>query len=527
MIRTTPWAERAVGFLLLLSVTLPWPSVADAAPDENCAECVVGPVELEVAKRKPHSYLAAFAADPADEHTLVVERLGPSQASALVLLNGRILLHFGQTLSGDKPLSIPVSVRRFNLFYVAIRGAEGGRIRFTLVRNSAVAPHRQACGPRRDFFTHLPIDLTLLSSIFPLGLLSPPSHTLPTHHLYMNTVLGVPGDPGTATVVDVLAPGRAEIVGVVRNSPTDFQIHLQPCREVRTYFEMRSLDRLIEDQLRADAWVYLGGSPEAGPWAQRVSIVVDGGQRIGSGPPPGLINVAWGLIDHREPALPFANPARYDLSLIDLSAFPPEVIAIAPYIMPERLHQFCPADYFAPTLPAYLADGFRALLGRTVPPICGEIEQDEIGSAQGNWFNGPTATDSSETDTTLALVHDNVFPGIPIFSVSEAFCEMLPGGGESCSWIPGRRWFTPASTGFVNRDFADVGPGAIYCFDNLTHATEPDPALEAGRVLIQVLPDPSDARLDRLRVEPIARTVATACGSGPWSFGGGAREFQR
>lgn len=526
----TPWGGRAPALFVLLFVAVasPLPSAADpVAGADPCAECLVGPVELEIERGKPRVSLVAFRADPTDDYTLVVERLSASDASALVLLNGRILLHFGQPLSTDEPVSIPASLWRVNVLYVAIRGEGGGRIRFALVRDSAIPPSRQPCGPARDFFTHLPVDLTLLSSIFPLGTLSPPSHTLPTHHLYMNTVLGLPEDPATATIVDVFAPGRAEIVGVVRNSPTDFQIHLQPCREVRTYFETRSLDRLIEDQLEPDAWVYLAGSPEAGPWAQRTSIVVNGGQRIGNGPTPGAINVAWGLIDYREPPLPFANPARYDLSLIDLSEFPPEVVAIAPYIMPERLHQFCPADYFAPTLPSYLADGFRALLGRSVPPICGEIEQDEPGSAQGSWFTGPTATDASEEDETLALVHDNVFPGIPMFSVSQAFCEALPGGGESCSWIPGRRRFTPAASGFVNRDFDDVAPGAIYCYHNLTHATVADPAAEAGRVLIEVLPSPSDPSTDRLRIEPVARAVAAACGSGPWSFGAGMREFQR
>ena len=514
----TAWRGRAA-FLLLLcaAVTAPSPSAADP----------VGPVDLEIARGKPRVYAAAFRADPTDDYTLVVERLGPAEASALVVLNGHVLLHFGQMLATDEPFSVPVSLWRLNLLFVAIRGADGGRIRFALVRDSAVPPSSQPCGPRRDFFTHLPVDLALLSNIFPLGTLSPPSHTLPTHHLYMNTVLGVPGDPGTATLVDVFAPGRAEVVGVVRNSATDFQIHLQPCREVRTYFEMRSLDRIIEDQLRPDAWVYLAGSPEAGPWAQRTSIVVDGGQRIGNGPASGAINVAWGLIDHREPPLPFANPARYDLSLIDLSEFPPEVVAIAPYIMPERLQQFCPADYFAPALPSYLADGFRALFGRSVPPICGEIEQDEPGTAQGAWFTSPTATDSSEIDSTLALVHDNVFPGIPVFSVSRAFCEPLPGGGESCSWIPGRHTFTPVAAGLVNRDFDDVVPGVIHCYDNLTHATVADPAAEAGRVLIEVLPSLTDPSEDRLRIEPVARTVAAACGSGPWSFGSGARELQR
>jgi hypothetical protein len=373
-----------------------------------------------------------------------------------------------------------------------------------------------------DFFTHVPVDLELVSDILPLGNLSPPPHTIPTHHLYLNTLLGVPGDPASAAIVDVFAPGRAEIVAIVRDSPEDFQIHMQPCREVLTYFEVRSLDEVIDNALRPDAWVYLAGSPEAGPWAQRTSIIVNGGQRIANAPSAGAISLAWGVIDHRRPQQPFVNPARYDLSLIDLSAFPPEVVAIAPHIMPERLQQYCPADYFASGLST--AD-FWAHVHRTAPPLCGEIAQDEPGTAQGNWFTGPTATDSSEDATTLALVHDNVDPSIPVFSVSRAFCEPLPGGGEACSFIPGRYSFAPAGAGLVNREFSDVAPGAVYCYDNLRHAT--DPGAVAGRVLIEVVPSPVHSSADRLRIEPVPWTVAAGCGAGPWSFGSGAREFQR
>lgn len=523
-----PVVTRLLLSLLLTAITAPRGLTAPKpTPSDNpCQQCLLGPVELAIDKGTPRSYRKRFSADPQDDYTLVVEQLGQPTVAALIQLNGRILLHFKQPISNSGPHFFPVSLGSFNRFHVVIKGLRGGRIRIVLVRTSSLPPSslppsRQACGARMEWFTHYPAYLSLIRSIVPLGSLNPPSHTLPTHHIYLSTVLTDPSDPTSQPIpVDVFAPGRVEVVAVVRNGPEDFDIQMQPCRDVRTYyFHLRTLDRAIEDELRTDGWFCFG------PCAQRTSIVVNDGQRLGTAPTADSIGFDWGLIDRRLPPLPFANSARYDFSYFStLRSLPPELVALAPYIAPERPQQFCPADYLVPAL---RTAAFRALFGsvdggtrRTAPPICGEHEQDQPGTAQGNWFLGPTATAFEEDDTTLALVHDNVNPGVPMFSVSQAFCDP---GGTTCAWSTGKRDFMPADTGLVNRDFADVVPGAIYCYENLTLQPISVPDTQIGRVLVEVF----GGSADRLRIEPVAPTVATECGTAPWSFGSGVREFQR
>src|SRR5262249_41809422 len=69
--------------------------------------------------------------------------------------------------------------------------------------------------PQSDaLFTHLPTELGALSAIVPLGGVNPPTHTLPTRHVYAYPKMTTPGDVSTAITVPVLAPWRLEIVAV-------------------------------------------------------------------------------------------------------------------------------------------------------------------------------------------------------------------------------------------------------------------------------------------------------------------------
>ncbi|MDF0643990.1 MAG: hypothetical protein P0111_08155 [Nitrospira sp.] len=526
--------SRTLGTVLLAALMTAQPAIAATpVPSDNpCQSCAFGPVELAINKFTPRSFHYQFKADPQDEYTLVIEQLGRTALQALVLLNGEIVSSFRQPISHGEPHVSPVTLRAFNNFHVVLKGLETGRVRIAIVRTSSLPLSRRACGERTKFFTHYPVDPDLLRGAVPLGNLDPPAHTLPTHHIYLSPTLSLPSDPTSLpSVVDVHAPGRVEVVAVTRNGPDDFDVHMQPCREVRSYFfHLRSLDSAVAAALRPDRWVCFAGSIDEGTCAQRISVTIDGGQRIGNAPAPRAVNFDWGLIDRRRSPLPFANPARYDFSLIDTSGFPPDVVAIAPYIAPERLQQFCPAEY----LTAPLVPGFSSLFGsadgrvrRTAPPVCGEHEQDQPGTARGNWFTSASASAFDEGRTTLALVHDNVNPVAPVFSVSGVFCTPLPTGGEICQWSPGVRGFPRATTGLINRDFADIAIGPVYCFENLRSHPGDEPDLEIGRVLVEVFASTPGGSADRLRIEPIPATVATGCGPGPWSFGSGMREFQR
>jgi hypothetical protein len=145
----------------------------------------------------------------------------------------------------------------------------------------------------------------------------------------------------------------------------------------------------------------------------------------------------------------------------------------------------------------------RALLGssgqrRTVPPVCGTVMQDVANTAQGRWYFGSSAND----DPHLALVHDNVIPGQPVFSV-----------GTSVPSLPvGVYLFIPAASGRLNASFDRVtSDGNIYCYQ-LSNSS--------GRHIFVQL-----ASASTLKIEGV---VGSACGDpATWSLTAAAVQFQR
>jgi hypothetical protein len=108
----------------------------------------------------------------------------------------------------------------------------------------------------------------------------------------------------------------------------------------------------------------------------------------------------------------------------------------------------------------------------------------------------------------IALVYDNIDPAIPAFSLDATVA----------SWSAGNWQFTPQPTGFVNRDFPSVIPGAIYCFDGMRWS-----GVESGSVLVEVFGVGGESA-DRLRIE---RQGAPSCGTGPWTFTAAASVYLR
>ena len=165
------------------------------------------------------------------------------------------------------------------------------------------------------------------------------------------------------------------------------------------------------------------------------------------------------------------------------------------YANPSRWNEqsrktVCFADYYEPSLRAELEARFSNYDGtvlRTAEPRCGTIEQDVPGTAQGAWFVAGTSSTYPE-DPHLALVRDMIDPAIPTFSVGTS----IPGFG------PGRFTFTVGTSGTLNRDFDDVTPGAVHCWE-----------VGPGRVLAS-MPDADHLDIDY--------EAATQCGMGPWTI---------
>ncbi|OGI44377.1 MAG: hypothetical protein A2637_03485 [Candidatus Muproteobacteria bacterium RIFCSPHIGHO2_01_FULL_65_16] len=167
-------------------------------------------------------------------------------------------------------------------------------------------------------------------------------------------------------------------------------------------------------------------------------------------------------------------------------------------------------DYFAEpvrsTLRARFGYGARH---RTAEPMCGEVEQDEPGTAQGIWFVAGT-TETYPEDPHLALVHDNIDPTQPAFSVGQSLSRAgLPAESRL---NPGVYIFAPEAAGRRNREFRDLAvDGLVYCHDTLRYHP-------GGVVLMQL------TSATTLRVE---RQAAAGCGAGPWAFTSAYTDFER
>ena len=198
-------------------------------------------------------------------------------------------------------------------------------------------------------FTALPMDSAWLNNIISLGWINPPSHTLPTDHIYFGYVqkLGMPAAPGPLTIY---APGTATVQQINR-------VPVGAVAECKVWLRMTSTFTYYLDHLVLDP-------------AFQVGSTVSAGQRLGTtgvGP-----SFDMGVIDEQI-NLAFLNPARYG----------------APGYS-QTYHCGKPLTYFTEALKAQL----YPLVDREGADKDSRIDFDVAGRLVGNWF----------LDTTPAVV---------------------------------------------------------------------------------------------------------------------------
>lgn len=350
-----------------------------------------------------------------------------------------------------------------------------------------------------DVFTVPPIDLEDLAGLVPLGNLNPSGHVFPSDHIYFYIRRTDPNDPGSDPAeVPVYAPGDVRVTMITASEHlseetpyTDYRITFSPCREIQGYYgHVQSLEDSMTEELglfdENECQMYSTGGDTYRSCTKSVDLDIIAGERIGTAGREGQEALDFGTYDSRISPLDYANPDRYDSSNNGFDAF----------------HVVCPIDDYEESVRETLEARFGSYDGtrlRSVVPVCGEVEQDEVGTAQGNWFVEDT-TETYPEDPHLALVHDNIDPTTAVFSVGTSI-EGLSSGQYS---------FEPADTGFINRDFDQVSfDGNIYCYEDLA---------DGVIVLLQLTTDTS------LRIE---RQSAASCGSGPWAFESSYKDFER
>ncbi len=354
------------------------------------------------------------------------------------------------------------------------------------------------CGTDNAFFSVSPVALSDFMDLVPLGNLAPSGHVFPTDHVYffINRMDSSQRELGTIEV-PVVSPGDVwvtEISSSGSEGRTDYGIRFSPCDEVEAFFiHVSSLSERLEQSFSPpydECREYSTGGSNYQNCSKTINVKLSAGELIGTAGGDQWQNALdLGIYDLRTDPLPYANPDRWG---------------------EQSLHVACPLDYFT----ADVRDALRAKLdshdgttSRAAPPACGEVEQDEPGTAQGVWFLTGTAYTYPE-DLHLALVHDNFDPSTGVFSVG---VSMTDSGLSS-----GLYYFDPASSGVVNRDFEDVtADGAIYCYETRDRfEREPLPFI----ILVQ-LTSPTTLRSER--------QGAASCGSGPWQFSSAYTDYER
>ena len=342
-----------------------------------------------------------------------------------------------------------------------------------------------------EVFSISPINLSDLSQITPLGNLNPTGHVFPTDHMYFN--VRRTQDGSMAMLTTFYSPGdiyvdqisSSEYLGENR---IDYSIDFRACKQIWGKFgHISSISEKLQSQIKdaSDCQTYSTGGTTVKMCRKNVGIKISAGEKIGTvgGLKGGSAGLDFWLSDYRTSELKFANPSRWS---------------------ENDLHNVCATDYFM----SDVRDGIKEKIGgwnglkRVIEPICGTIAQDIIGTAQGDWY---AVGKTDHEDPHLALVHDNINPTVPAFSI-----------GTSTNMHSGVYTFAPASSGFVNIDFNNVkSDGNIYCYNAQGKYLNP------SKTIIVIL-----VQLTSSKTLKIEKANLNDCGTGPWSFENPA-EFER
>lgn len=359
-----------------------------------------------------------------------------------------------------------------------------------------------SCGNKEVFFTTSPLKPDDFTFITPLGNPNPP-HVFPTDHIYFYLRRSSPepvkrGGLPPAAEVPLYAPSDIEIFSINNKDyfdppHTDYLLEFAPCKEFSARFDhLASLSPAILQQFQpsnTQCQMSSPGGTKIKNCQNNVSIKLHAGDVIGTvGGPNGSNNLDFRAVDQRSPALTFANASRWSQ---------------------DDFHIVCPVDYFEKSLKNLFNKRFGGFSGfRTVKPVCGKVAYDVASTAQGVWF-APGTTTTHPEDPHLALVPDNVDPTRQVISAGSSL------GKSGLRAQP--YYFTPTTSGVVNRDFKDVkANNTVYCYETLGRSQE-----GSNSKVVIILQEMS---VTTLRMEKL---ISAECGQGPWQFSSKASDFER
>ena len=340
------------------------------------------------------------------------------------------------------------------------------------------------------------MDPKYISQLIPLGNVNPPGHTGPVDHIYFATEfrgripLLAPADGWITNLTEIL---KADSSG--KYIPTGFVVRYIICDGlVLDFASYTSLIKPLTDQISSkNSGCKYGivkpghsGGPE-GQCYYSVNYKVKSGEEIGwvqavkNGEGYDLPFEIW--------AANYNIPARSDVNW-------------AYYNDDRYAHSMCTFDLYAGDLKKAFFSKFGGmvvtgkdkskqftLVRRTIEPICGQVNQDVVGTIQGMWFGGTYQGESIEFQGKgVAFLHNNIDPRKGEISI----------GGE-VTGTAGVIMFKPTHSGKIDREPSEVkSDGAIYCYNPGEGGWN-----ISGKILVQLIDS------HHMRVEHLAGSCGT------------------
>ncbi len=345
-------------------------------------------------------------------------------------------------------------------------------------------------------FAHLPVPLSAIASVAPLGHLGPPVHTIPTDHggMYLN-----------GTGITLVAPAAVRITSIRRNryllSPfrpgqSDYAVSAKLCGSYHLVLGhiVTVVDRIAAQASSSGCWTYSTSDETVESCEnRRADVELASGATIGTvgGATAGAFDI--GLYDSRQRNF-YVNPGRY--SGLTRTAICP----YQPFLADVRDQLF-----------ARMREGSHIASGEE--PVCGSMSVDVAGSAQGVWVlqSDPVSQSGNETNFLVLAPH-------PMAPVSRQTFSAGPSAIATPQGAPYLPRYPIQSSGRVNRSFKDIrADGITYCF-------------------VYDVPAPVFSYLVRLaqgdvltiqRVNHIPGLTPCALNPATWSFTGAAPNFIR
>ncbi|HEV2412761.1 MAG TPA: hypothetical protein VGS28_03075 [Candidatus Saccharimonadales bacterium] len=363
--------------------------------------------------------------------------------------------------------------------------------------NSVSASVSNACTTTNPPFSNFPIALSGISTVTPLGHLDPPSHNFPVPHMYINYAKQPNGDPVPVTFT---APGNINvydisIIAKVNDTNTgktyyDYKIWFTACdkllggyfihvyglsSQLAAAFGPLDANQITSNVMGHESWGP-GIDVEDVNYTKFVNVNLNAGAEIGTagGAANFTTNFDFGLSDSRKVGQT-ADPAIWK---------------------PNDDNYVCSLDYFSASVrkALYGKIGDFNNLSPAADQQCGQVYQDQDGTAQGVWVvKGTNKTNQSVWSLNqhlISFIHDNIVPHNYMVGFSSDVQQTL-GFQDSSAYI-----VTPSSSGNVDRPFNDVvANGSTYCYQTTPQYSSPG---QSGISFTLQMLNPTELRMGAL-----------------------------